>query len=174
MVLVAPPLAERGLASGRRDVNWVLPYHQFEISSPLRREDAIAAISARVEPVKWFRLRWPSSANDNRFEGKVLGDNFEINRVTGYNNAFLPIVKGEVRSVGAMSLITIRMRPALPILIISGLWAAAVIAFLAVSEGIGLQAAFMLALLYGVFLGLFWFEADKQRKTLRTIFNAAD
>jgi len=155
-------------------VNWVLPYHQFEISSPLRREDAIAAIAARVEPVKWFRLRWPSSENDNRFEGKVGADGFEINRITGYNNAFLPMVKGEVRGVGAMSLIVIRMRPALFVLAISAAWAAGVIGFLTVTTDIGIAVAFMMALLYGVFLGLFWFEADKQQKTLRTIFNAAD
>lgn len=55
MVLVAPALAEERVGRGGCDVK-LLPYHRFEITSPLRREEALAAISSRLEKRQWFAL----------------------------------------------------------------------------------------------------------------------
>ena len=59
----------RAVGSSGDDVN-LLPYHRFEINSPLKRQDALAAIAAHVEAPRWFRFGWPSSANDKRLRAR--------------------------------------------------------------------------------------------------------
>lgn len=171
MVLAAPALAERSLGQGRRDVNW-LPYHRFEITSSMKRQDAVQALAAHVEPVKWFRFGWPNKANDKRFEGVVSGDSFEIQRVMGYRNSFAPAVRGEVKSAGAMTQIVITMRPMLIALIFIGVWIFASITVLITAGPVGVISIVMMLFLYAMVMGGFWFEANKQEATLREIFRA--
>ncbi len=169
MVLGPPPLAEGSLDEGRRDVR-LLPYHRFEITSPMKREDAFAAIAAHVEAVKWFRFGWPSQSNDNRFEGEVAVDGFSIRRVMGYRNSFAPTVRGEIQSVGAMSRVIVTMRPFIAVLVFCAVWSVAVLGFL-LTPGIGAWfGMLMLAALYLMVMGGFWFEASKQERVLRQIF----
>jgi hypothetical protein len=171
MVLVAPALAEKRLGRSRRNVS-PLPFHRFEITSQLKRQDALAALATRVEPFRMFRIRWPNSANDRRFEGIVRDDGFVVRRVLGYNNPFAPRAAGNVNGAGMGSQIQVTMQP-------SNLTVAFAVALLALGlSGIAFgggefwMGALLAAMLYvGMMLG-FWMEAPKQERVLREIFRA--
>ena len=148
----------------------LLPFHRFEINSPLDRQAALAAIAAHTEPEKWFRWRWPSSANDDRFEGQVSADGFHLRRIIGYRNSFLPVVDGVVHATGRSSRIEVRMRLFMFVIVFVALWT--------IGVGGSLFTAFwplsvaMLVFMYALVMGAFWYEATKQERVLRQIFQA--
>lgn len=170
MVLVAPALAEERMGRGGRHVKLV-PYHRFEITSPLKRDEALAAVSSRLEERKWFRMRWPSSDNDERFAGTVTQSSFNITRIMGYRNSFAPVVEGEVHDAGRFSHIVITMKPHVLVLALLPVFA---IVFMAGLVGMGniWPGLALMALIYVMVLVGFWFEANKLEQTLRKIFQA--
>lgn len=173
MVLGPPPLAKRGVEKSGRDVK-LLPFHRFEINSPLDRQAALAAMAAHTEPENWFRWRWPSSKNDDRFEGQISAESFHVRRIIGYRNSFLPVVDGVVHASGRGSRIEITMRPFVFVFAFFGLAAFAMfpIAFVTGdSLGFLIGGGFLL-FIYAMTMGGFWFEAAKQERVLRQIFKA--
>lgn len=173
MVLGAPTLAEGSVDESGFAMKF-LPYHRFEIESPLSRHAALEAIAAHAEPEKWFRWRWPSSGNDDRFEGEVRDDSFHLRRIIGYRNSFLPVIDGRVDTGVRGARITIAMRPFVIVFAFGGLWALGVLAFLISLPDFWWAALLMLGFLYLMVMGGFWFEAAKQERTLRRIFQAGD
>jgi hypothetical protein len=169
MVLGAPALAERGVAQGRRDVKW-LPYHRFELSSPLRPAEAQAAMAARIEPFKIFRMTMPGSQNDTRFEGEATANGFRVQRIIGYRNSFLPKVVGEISGDGKGSRVRIEMRPNTFVYVFCALWVIVLVA--AILAQVYIVAPFMLLMLWGMAMIGFWMEAPKQERVLRQIFKA--
>jgi hypothetical protein len=162
---------------GRRDVKWI-PHHQFEIQSPLSPQAALEALKAHVEPRAMFRVSlWPSSKNDYRFHGDVSAEGFRISRIIGYRNSFLPEVIGHFRRSGARSAIGVEMKLHSTVIL---LLIAIMIPFLFMigallyePEAVGLLSLTLLpALAYGMVLWGFWFEAEKQERVLRDIFQA--
>lgn len=169
MVLGAPPLAKGGVEEGWAVVK-LLPFHRFEINSPLDRQAALAAIAAHTEPEKWYRWRWPSSANDDRFEGQIGADSFHVRRIIGYRNSFLPVVDGTVHAAGRGSKIEVQMRPFAFVAVFAAVWVAGVsVALFTPMWPFGLG---MLAFFYAMTMGGFWYEASKQEQTLQEIFQA--
>lgn len=177
MVLGAPPLAERGVGESGRDVK-LLPYHAFEIRTMMRPEAARETLAAHTEEKRLFRLRWPSEHNDARFEGEVSAGGFNITRVIGYRNSFVPVVEGEIASDGAGSRIIVRMRPMTFVIVFLFAFAIFPLSLLptAFSQGgtptTTLFPLFFIGFAYALSMGGFWFEASKQERTLREIFKA--
>jgi hypothetical protein len=154
-------------------VKW-LPHHRFEIVSPLDRQAALAAVTAHTEPENWFRFTWPNSANDKRFEGVVGADGFHVRRVIGYRNSFLPVIDGKVHAAGRGSRIDVSMRLFWFVYAFVGIWVVAALTGFAASGGaVGLAfGAAMILFVYVMTMAGFWFEAGKQERTLREIFQA--
>lgn len=176
MVLGASALAEGSVASGRRDVRWT-PHHRFEIQSKLSQTAAIEALKAHVEARRLFRIGLPSSANDKRFQGEVGLDSFSITRVIGYRNSFLPTVTGKVQAVGSRLVISVDMQLhviALVLMIIIGAMLLLVVGAVTYEADVmGLMSLLIMPVLaYGIMNFAFWFEADKQERALREIFQA--
>ena len=175
MVLGAPTLAQGSLESGWRAVKW-LPHHRFEITSPLSPSAALDALKAHVEPRRLFRMVFPNPANEKRFQGEVGATTFEISRIIGYRNSFLPQLSGKIHGAGSRSTINVTMQIhplALVLMIVIAATMLLVIGALAFEgEGLALiPVTVMPPLFYGIVLWAFWFEADKQERTLREIFN---
>lgn len=149
-----------------------LPFHRFEITSQLKRQDALQALRARVEPVRMFRARWPNKANDKRFEGKLSDGGFEVRRVLGYNNPFAPRVTGVVNGAGVGSVIQVTMKPSIMVVGFAALVLALGLSGIAFGGGEFWMGALLVAMLYiGLMLG-FWMEAPPQERVLREIFKA--
>ena len=131
-------------------------------------------MAAHTEPENWFRFSWPSSANDRRFEGEISADGFHVRRVIGYRNSFLPVIDATVRDAGRGSRVEVRMRPFYFVYAFAAIWVLAVtIGFVTYGQLIGLVfAALMILFVYAMTMGGFWFEANKQERTLREIFQA--
>jgi len=149
-----------------------LPFHRFEIISQLKRQDALQALRARLEPVRMFRARWPNRANDKRFEGKISDDGFEVRRVLGYNNPFAPRATGLVNGAGVGSVIQVTMKPSIIVVGFATLWLALGLIGIGFGGGEFWMGALLVAMLYvGLMLG-FWMEAPRQERVLREIFKA--
>ncbi len=171
MVLVAPPLAKERVGGSRCDVR-PLPIHSFEINSPLKRQDALAALKSHLEPAQFFRVRWPNSANEKRFEGAADDNGFNIHRVLGYNNVFAPVSTGVVHGAAAGSQITVRMQPpVLALVVFGGLLTVGSIGMVTASGAFWMPLV-LLAMLYVMMMFGFWLEAGRQERTLREIFKA--
>ena len=171
MVLGPPPLAEGSLDEGGGDVK-LLPFHRFEINSPLDRQAALAAMAAHTEDRKWFRWRRSRNYGTDRFEGEVAIDGFKVCRILGYRNSFMPVVEGQVHSSGRGSRIEVRMRLFIFALIFVTVWTLGVGSSL--FTGSWPPVAFgLLAFMYALTMGGFWYEAAKQERILRQIFEAS-
>lgn len=154
------------------------PWHKFEIRTRLTLQQARAALAAHVEEVKWFRWTMPSSANDKRFTGRVEDDSFEIRRILGYRNSFAPMSRGTISTVGRGARIDVRMTLHPFVAVFIGVWSTGVLFALVAFATAGSERIYallpllMLAFLYAMTLLAFWFEANKQERALREIFQA--
>jgi hypothetical protein len=71
-------------------VRW-LPVDRFVLVSPFSPGDVAAKLAESVEPKRWFRF---FGAGRCPFEGDVGPTTFEIRRIIGYRNSFLPQITG--------------------------------------------------------------------------------
>ncbi len=149
-----------------------LPFHSFEITSPLKRQDAVAALNARIERAQFFRVRWPNSANDKRFQGVADDNGFKIQRVLGYNNVFAPESAGVIQGAGVGSQISVKMQPpVLALALFAGILALSVLGMV-VGGGELWMPLLLTAMLYAMVMLGFWSEAGKQERALREIFRS--
>ncbi|MEZ5958194.1 MAG: hypothetical protein R3C27_13395 [Hyphomonadaceae bacterium] len=150
----------------------LLPYHRFEITSGLPQTEALHAIASRIEERRWFRITAMGSANDERFDGRVTGNGFNVTRIMGYRNSFAPVIEGEVNEGGRFSRITVTMRPSIIVAIFLSFF---ILVFFSVPVGMGSPFWPVLAaplLLYAMVMFGFWIEANKLEPTFRKIFRA--
>lgn len=149
-------------------MKWLIPFHTFEIASLLSATEAMQALAQHTEPEKVLRWRWPSSTSDDRFEGVVSADSFHVRRIIGYRNSFLPVVDGVITASGRRAMIVVRMRPFIFVFAFLAVWCVGVGTILFTTQWpIGIA---MLAFVYIMTTGGFWFEAAKQERVLRRIF----
>lgn len=130
-------------------------------------------MKAVTEPEKWFRIGWPNSANDNRFEGSVSGNGFHVRRIIGYRNSFLPVVDGTIQAGASGTRIHVQMRMFIFVYAFCAIWAAGALAATTAGGAIGpLITLALLFFLWAMTMIGFWLEAGKQERTLRAIFKA--
>jgi hypothetical protein len=149
-----------------------LPYLAVELESEFEPDEAIEAIRAAVEPKKWLRL----GTSHRPFEGEVLSNTFQIQRIIGYRNSFLPRVDGKVSASSVGSRIKLEMRLSTPLVMFMIFWLGMVAIFVAVSsvEAIRgktgwkgpLTGVGMFAFAWGLVSVSFSFEAKKAEKIL--------
>jgi len=148
-----------------------LPYHSFEIASPLRPQAAHEALAAHVEPENLFRFGGPK--DNARFEGTLSPDSFHLRRIIGYRNSFLPVIDGTIHGGASGSRIAVKMRMFLFVYIFGAIWALAATTAIFTAGALGLAiGAGLLFFFYAMTMIGFWLEAGKQEQTLRTIFQA--
>jgi hypothetical protein len=102
----------------------ILPYERLTIETTLSIEEAQQRLANVIEPKR--TIRWLLSPPTKPFEGTITGDRFEMRRVIGYRNSFLPQITGQIRQgyQGAAIDLTLQMHPL--VLIFMALWLAAV------------------------------------------------
>jgi hypothetical protein len=151
----------------------LLPYHRFEITSALPKVEALAVISSRLEKRQWLSPMGMNPKNDERFDGAVTDNTFNITRIMGYRNSFAPVIDGEVNESGRFSRIQITMRPSIFVFIFLAFCCFIFLPLFMGIDGVLLPVVLVSAFMYGMVLFGFWLEANKIEQTLRRIFKAA-
>jgi hypothetical protein len=149
------------------------------IESPLAAADTLARLRAATGPRKLFRF----GRVDYALEGEVDADRVEIQRVIYYRNSFLPRIRAVVEPLPRGSRLrgTLSLHPLVIAFLIVwfGALLAAPIAILLTLPREEPRTLFMLipaAFLIVAWLliaGVFSYEADRARKMLREILQAA-
>ncbi|HEX8671269.1 MAG TPA: hypothetical protein VF710_05245 [Longimicrobium sp.] len=87
----------------------LLPFSSFIIDSPLPPARAAAELANNVEPRRLLRFRRGAAA----FEGEVTESGVDIRRLPGYQNSFLPEIRGSFERTphGSRLRGTMRMHP---------------------------------------------------------------
>lgn len=171
MVLGAPPLAEASVDRRGCDVK-LLPYHAFALDSPMAPDVALRVLQARLERPSLFRITFPSSVNDSRFDGEIVGNKFSFIRIAAFQTAFTPRVLGEVRKRGRGAEINVRMRLHIQTIVIFA--ALGLLLFLLGAPVLTdlPNTGMMVLFIYGLAMLGFWYEASKQERVLRDLFRA--
>jgi len=163
-----------------------LPYERLKIKTTLSSQEALKRLDNAIEPKRYFRL---FGSGTKPYQGKVEGSHFEISRIIGYRNSFLPMIKGDVQTEIGGCTIYISMKPHIFIIAFMIFWLGGIgLAFLATlgpfvsslgqistaDPSLLLFPGGMLAFGYALFLGGFKFESIKSKKFFKDLFVAED
>jgi hypothetical protein len=153
-------------------LKWLVPWHRFTVDSPLPPRAALERLAREVgSGGNWFGF----GGDGKPFRGNVERDGFQVTRVIGYRNSFLPVVSGTVEPRGSGSRVRVEMRlhgfvmAFLPLflLLFTSSFAARGQQFVQESA---LEVAGIVGFVAAIMLGGFWFEATRQERMLRAIF----
>jgi hypothetical protein len=138
----------------------------------------VRALADNVEPRRWLRF----GAGSRTFQGTVTDDSFEIQRIISYRNSFLPTVRGTIQADSLGSSVSLTMRPSAFTLIFLVIWLAIAISGAlaslasapAAAQGNGrLVPVALVAFVWLMTMGGFYFEAAKAERALIRILKAA-
>ncbi len=99
----------------------ILPYRNITYKSPLSGDQIIERIADRIELKKNFRLRF-KTRKSKLYEGSVYRNKFRINKLTYYQNAFIPIIQGEVHQDPDGTVVNVSMRMHEAVYVFMTLW----------------------------------------------------
>jgi len=115
----------------------IIPSDHIEISTSLSKTEVNKKLQKNIQAKRAFEFRLTPPKNQKFFEGKLEGNNFQIQRIISGRNSFVPQIKGSFKESVTGTKITMDLK-------IHGF----VIAFMALwLSGVGLA---LLGILYGV------------------------
>src|SRR5919109_98213 len=100
-----------------------LPYERLQIHTALSSEEVLKRLENAIEPKRYFRL---FGASTKPYQGKVEGSHFEMSRIIGYRNSFLPMIKGDVQSETSGCSVYLTMHPHIVVTVFMIFWLGAV------------------------------------------------
>jgi hypothetical protein len=163
-----------------------LPYERLKINTALSSEEVLKRLANVIEPKRYFRLFGSSTKS---YQGNVDDSHFEISRITGYRNSFLPIIKGDVQSEISGCSVYITMHPHILVTAFMIFWLGGVglffLGFLyslvspltqphTTDPSLLFIPAGMLVFGYAMFLGGFKFESIRSKNFFRELFEARE
>jgi hypothetical protein len=159
-----------------------LPTENITYKTKLKEEEIFGRLSDLIEPEKTFRFGIFSSDSSKSYEGQINGQTFDIKRIIGYRNSFLPRINGIIeRDFDGMT-IKVKMRLHIFVIVFLCIWCGGVglgcIAFLTQALGSSefnpatLIPFGMLIFVYLLTMGGFKSESNRSKKDLQTIFEA--
>jgi F0F1-type ATP synthase assembly protein I len=88
-----------------------IPREQLTCQTHLSSKQVLEKLTSIVEPCKTFRLTffWQKNKNHKPYEGKIEANQFEISRIIGYRNSFLPEIKGMITPKNKKTQIDLRL-----------------------------------------------------------------
>lgn len=90
-----------------------LPYERFKIRTLLGDQEVLKRLDNIIEP---RRYRFFGS-REKPYQGEFAGSHFEISRIIGYRNSFLPMITGDVKSEFIGCSVSISMYPHISVII---------------------------------------------------------
>jgi hypothetical protein len=161
-------------------VNVPLPYERLVIETRLTPQQVAERLREATAPNS--RVARRSSASDKGFQGIVSDREFRITPVIRYNNAFLPLIRGQIDDApdGARVSVSMRLAPAIFgfMLLWFGFLTPVVLAIVVVAAITQTFSPFFLvpfglfAFGYALTTGSFKFESRPSRERLEAILSA--
>jgi len=160
-----------------------LPFENITYETRLSSEEVLKRIHEIIEPKKTFRMTGIFGSNNHKpYQGSLNGNSFNITRIIGYSNSFLPRITGLVEKDFGLTKIHVKMRLHLFVLVFMSIWCVGLgfgcLVFLAASLGKGTfePTAFIPLgmLLFGLVMvtGSFKYESIKSKKYFAQLFEA--
>jgi hypothetical protein len=156
----------------------ILPYERLTIETVLSIEEARRRLADAIEPKRL--VRWPFSAPTKPFQGLITGDRFEMSRIIGYRNSFLPQITGQIRQgyQGAAIDLKLQMHPLVLVFMVVWLAVIGVASLTLISTTLGSGSFQVFSLIpagmfvFAVLLCMlsFNFEASKAKALLKGLF----
>lgn len=100
----------------------LLPYDNFKLTSRLPTTEVQKRLKDSVQRKKLRLFTFQPHPGVQPYEGTVTENSFEISRIIDYRNSFLPVIKGEFSSFLGKTEISVKMRPAISVLIFMAIW----------------------------------------------------
>jgi hypothetical protein len=161
----------------------LLPIENITYQTKLKEEDIIHRLVENIEPKKMFRF---GSGSTKPYEGEIDENTFSIRRIIRNKNSFLPQIKGKIEKEYYSTIISVKMRLRLSVIIFLCFWCGCVgficmlIIFIILTKSsessgfpVGAIIPFgMLFFAYGLTMVSFKAESNKSKKYLKELFEA--
>ena len=167
-----------------------LPFENFNLRTNLTKAEVLDRITNNIEPKKTFQFSFFPKKRTKPYEGKIIGNSFEISRIIYYRNSFVPFIKGSIHSDDHGTEIAIAMRLFTSVIIFTLLWfgAAALIcigalvaAFVQSTEGFQHGAWLVVVIPFSMIIflhimirGAFKMESIQSKKFLMELLEAKE
>lgn len=159
-----------------------LPAEDITYKTKLTATELLQRLKDSIEPERAFRFGLFQRRETKPYQGKVLGNSFNISRIISYRNSFLPRISGNVENTSGGSLIQVKMRLHVAVIIFMCIWGGIVgavgIAFLSQAFGstdfdpMMLIPLGMLVVFYVVIMLAFKYESKLSTADLQSLFEA--
>lgn len=159
-----------------------LPAENITFKTKLKRNEVLKQLLENVEPEKTFRFALFNRDSTKPYEGYITRQSFEIKRIIGYRNSFLPRISGILEEDFDGTRIKVKMRLHALVIVFLCIWCGFLgIAFIAMlsqefsSPGFNslvLMPLGMIIFAYALTMGGFKFESISSKKDLQSIFEA--
>ena len=102
-----------------------LPIENYTLTTNLKVEEASKRLSEKIGPKRTLKAFFWGNVTTRPYEGYLVSNAFEINRIIGYKNSFLPIISGLIYTIAGKTYIKVEMKIVyyilIPIMIVIGL-----------------------------------------------------
>ncbi len=159
-----------------------LPAEDISFQSKLKEAALIQRLEDSIEPVKAFRFGPFNGGETKPYQGKIVGNSFNISRIIGYRNSFLPQISGNIENTFSGSLIRVKMRLHVAVIVFSCIWVGVVgvVSILVLSQAFDstdfnpmtLVPVGMLVVFYVVIMLAFKYESKQSTADLQSLFEA--
>jgi hypothetical protein len=160
-----------------------LPFENITYHTKLDTEEILNKINEIIEPKKTFRMTGIFGSSDHKpYEGNINENSFDITRIIGYRNSFLPRIKGNIIKDFGRTKVNVKMRVHTFVIVFMFIWFGGVgIGCLAVLasmfgnqnfEPMTLIPFGMLIFGYALITGGFKYESIKSKKYLAELLEA--
>ncbi|MDX2070649.1 MAG: hypothetical protein SFV55_19635 [Haliscomenobacter sp.] len=159
-----------------------LPAENITFQSKLKEAELLQRLEDSIEPVRIFRFGPFKQSETKPYQGKIVGHSFNISRIIGYRNSFLPRISGSIENTFSGSLIRVKMRLHVVIIAFLCLWGGimGVVGILFLSQAFGstdfdpmtLIPLGMLVVFYVVVMLAFKYESKLSKADLQSLFEA--
>jgi hypothetical protein len=88
----------------------LLPFEKIIYQSKLTQTEITQRLQQETVPLQYIRISFFKKPSGKKFEGKVLENSFNIQRIIYYRNSFLPVISGKVEEEPSGSIIRLEMQ----------------------------------------------------------------
>ena len=159
-----------------------LPAEDITFQSKLKATALLQRLEDSIEPERAFRFGLFQRRETKPYQGKVVGNSFNISRIISYRNSFLPRISGNIETTFSGSLIRVKMRLHVAVIVFMCIWGGIMgsVGFLFLSQAFAstdfdpmtLMPLGMLMVFYVVIMLAFKYESKQSKADLQNLFEA--